>query len=306
MSLKLVFLGTSAAVPTPCRSLPAVLLQRSNGQVLFDCGENAQRQMICAKISLHKPLSIFITHMHGDHVLGLPGLLQTMALMGRQRPVYIYGPEGLRHFLECLQETLQFQLTFPFEVKEITAGGLVCDNADFVVSATPSNHAITSFAYAYLEKPRPGRFHPDVAQRLGVPKGEAWGKLQKGTPYFLPDGRIVKSEDVAGPLRRGRRIVYTGDTRPFDSFVEFAADADAVVHESTFDDALVEKADLDCHSTPSQAALQAKKANAKQLILTHISARYSDSTLLLAQAQKIFPNTLVAEDFLELELPLVE
>ncbi len=307
MSIHVVFLGTAAAVPTVKRGLPAVMLQRGAEQILLDCGESVQRQMICAKVGLHKKLRIFITHMHGDHVLGLPGLLQTMALMDRQKPVDVYGPVGLARFLECMREALQFQLTFQVNVHEVTDSGLVCDEEEYCVEAARSNHAVTSFAYAFLEKPRPGRFHPEKAKALGVPEGQAWGKLQHGREYVFPQtGKIVKPEDVAGPPRAGRKIVYTGDTKPFSGFAAFAEHADLVVHEATFDDALAEKAELDGHSTPSQAAQAAKAANAKKLVLTHISARYADSTLLLEQAKRVFADTVVAEDFLELELPLSE
>jgi ribonuclease Z len=258
-------------------------------------------------VGLHKKLKIFITHMHGDHVLGLPGLLQTMALMDRQRSVEVYGPEGLLHFLDCMRETLQFQLTFRVDVHEVTQAGLVCDEEEYLVEAARSNHAITSFAYALVEKPRAGKFHPEKARALGVPEGQAWGKLQHGQDYIFPEtGNVVKPGDVAGPPRKGRKIVYTGDTRPFGDFAAFAADSDLVIHEATFDDALSDKAEEDGHSTPTQAAQEAKSANSKKLVLTHISARYSDSSVLLAQAKKVFPDTVVAEDFLELELPLGE
>jgi ribonuclease Z len=306
MSIHIIFLGTGAAVPTAQRSLPAVMLQRGTEQIMFDCGEAVQRQMICAKVGLHKKQKIFITHMHGDHVLGLPGLLQTMALMDRNKPIDIYGPVGLAHFLECLRETLQFGLTFIVNVNEISRAGVVCDEEDYFVEAVCSNHAIVSFSFAFVEKPRPGKFHPDKARAFGVPQGEAWGNLQRDSEYIFPDGRVVKAEDVAGPPRKGRKIVYSGDTRPFDNFVSFANGADIVIHEATFDDTLFEKAEIDGHSTPSQAAQEAKLANAKSLILTHISARYTETSLLLEQATKIFPKTMVAHDFLELELPLGE
>ncbi len=305
-SICIVFLGTGAAVPTLQRSLPAVMLQRGNEQLMFDCGEGVQRQMMLAKVGFQKKLSIFITHMHGDHVLGLPGLLQTMALMNREKPVHVYGPVGLAHFLVCLQETLQFGLTFQTEVHEVSAAGAICEDEEYLVEAHPSSHAVASFAYAFIEKPRPGRFHPEKARSLGVPEGEAWGKLQRGENFVFPDGRVVRPQDVADKPRKGRKVVYTGDTKPFAGFAAFAKDADLVVHEATFDDSLGKKAETDAHSTPNQAAAQAKAANARQLVLTHISARYSDTALLAQQARKIFLNTLVAEDFLELELPLGE
>ncbi len=226
--------------------------------------------------------------------------------MDRQKPVEVYGPVGTAQFLACLQESLQFALTYPVEIHEVTDAGLVCDEEEYTVTAEHTNHVVTSFAYAFVEKPRPGKFHPEKAKALGVREGQVWSKLQHGETLTLPDGRTVKPEDVTGPQRKGRKIVYTGDTRPFKAFAEFAADADLVIHEATFDDALVEKAELDGHSTPSQAAEETKNAGAKSLVLTHISARYSESQLLLGQARKVFANTQVAEDFLELELPLGE
>jgi len=304
MSIRVIFLGTAGSVPTPTRSLPAVLIKRQNEQLMFDCGESAQRQMIKAKVGFHKKTNIFISHMHGDHVLGLPGLMQTMALMDRQKKLEIYGPEGIKHFLECVRETLPFGLTFPVEIHEIYGAGVVCEEEEYVVEAAKSNHVITSLGYAFVEKPRPGKFYPEKATASGVPEGELWSKLQHGDTVKLTNGQVVSPYDVMGSPRQGRKIVYTGDTRPFKGFVKFAADADLMIHEATFDDTLGEKAEVDGHSTPSQAAQHAKKAKAKKLVLTHISARYSDVGLLLEQAQKVFKNTMVAEDFMELELPL--
>ncbi len=307
MSIRVTFLGTAGAIPTKQRSLPAVAVQRGNELFLFDCGESVQRQMTLAKVGFHKNLKIFITHLHGDHVLGLPGLLQTMALLDRKQKVDVYAPAGIAKYLECMQETLQFALTFPVGIHEILDSGVVCDEEEYLVAAARSNHVVAGFAYALVEKPRPGKFYPQKALALGVPEGLAWGRLQRGKPFTLPDGRVVHPEDVSGPIRNGRKIVYTGDTRPFDGFAAFAADADLVIHESTFDDALADKALVDGHSTPSEAASQAKAAGAKALVLTHISARYSDVALLVEQAKKVFSGDVrVAEDFLVLELPLGE
>ncbi|MBN1245781.1 ribonuclease Z [Candidatus Bathyarchaeota archaeon] len=304
MSIRVIFLGTGGSVPTPMRSLPAVLIKRQSEQLMFDCGEGVQRQMIKAKVGFHRKMKIFVSHMHGDHVLGLPGLLQTMALLGRARKLEVYGPEGIKQFLECVRESLQFGLTFPVEIREVCGAGVVCEEEDYVVEAVRSNHVVQGLAYAFVEKLRPGKFYPEKAKALGVPEGELWSKLQHGDAVKLENGRVVSPEEVLGSLRKGRKIVYSGDTRPFEGFVEFAAGADLVVHEATFDDALCEKAEVDGHSTPSQAGLQAKKAKAKKLVLTHISARYADAGLLLEQAQKVFKDTVVAEDFMVLELPL--
>ncbi len=304
MSIRVVFLGTSGSVPTLKRSLPSVVVDCPRQMWMFDCGENTQRQMMQAKVSFHKKLKVFLTHLHGDHVLGLPGVLQTMALMDRKEPVQIFGPPGIKDFLVCTKETLNFGLTFPVEINEILSEGMILDEEEYTLVAAKSNHAIQSFAYAFIEKPRAGKFYPKKAKALGIPVGELWSKLQSGHEVTLADDRVVKPCEVMGPPRAGRKIVYTGDTRPFDGFAKFAADADLVIHESTFDDALVEKAALDGHSTPSQAAAEAKAAGAKQLVLIHISARYPDATLLLEQAKKVFANTVVAEDFMKIEMPL--
>jgi ribonuclease Z len=304
MSMYVVFLGTGGSIPTVARSLPAVVVKRQNEQLMFDCGEGAQRQMIKAKVGFHRKMKIFVSHMHGDHVLGLPGLLQTMALLDRRKKLEVYGPEGIKRFLECVRESLQFGLTFPVEIHEVYNAAVICEEKDYTVEAAKAHHVVAGFAYAYAEKPRPGKFYPEKAKVLGVPEGELWSKLQHGDSVTLPDGRVVHPSEVLGSPRKGRKIVYTGDTRPFRGFARFAAGADLVIHEATFDDSLAEKAEVDGHSTPSQAAMEAKRAKAKKLILTHISARYADAGLLLEQAQKVFENTVVAEDFLVLELPL--
>jgi ribonuclease Z len=262
MSIRVVFLGTSGSVPTLKRSLPSVVVQCPKAQWMFDCGENVQRQMMQAKVSFHKKMGVFITHLHGDHVLGLPGLLQTMALMDRKEPVQIYGPIGLKDFLVCTKETLNFGLTFPVEINEILSEGVICDEQEYSVIATKSNHAVQSYAFAFVEKPRPGKFYPKIASELGIPTGELWSKLQRGEEITLEDGKVVKSSEVMGPMRAGRKIVYTGDTKPFEAFVKFAEGADLVIHDCTFDDSLTEKAGADGHSTPSQAAGQAKAAGA--------------------------------------------
>ena len=305
MSIRVVFLGTSGSVPTLKRSLPSVVVQCPRELWMFDCGEGTQRQMMQNKISFHKKLKVFITHLHGDHVLGLPGVLQTMALMDRKEPVEVYGPVGIRDFLQCTKDTLKFGLTFPVEISEILTEAAVCNQEDYMVQAVKSNHAIDGFCFALVEKPRAGKFYPKKAKALGIPAGELWSQLQKGEEIQV-DGKTVKPSDVMGPLRVGRKIVYTGDTKPFEAFAKFAKDADLVIHDCTFADDLAEKAGVDGHATPSQAGSQAKAANAKCLVLFHISARYSDASVLLEQAKKIFANAVLAQDGLVLELPLSE
>ena len=303
--LNVIFLGTGGSIPTPKRGLSAIAIQRKTELLLFDCGEGTQRQMIQVGVGFHRKTKIFVTHMHGDHVLGLPGLLQTMSLLDRTKKLEIYGPQGIKAFVEAINQTVRFSLTFPVQVSEIEAG-LVCEEKEYEVYATQSDHMDYSLAYALIEKLRPGRFHIEKLKELGVPEGPLWSKLQDGSAIKLPSGRIVKPEMVLGPPRSGRKIVYTGDTRPSENLVKLAENADMLIHEATFDDELIERAMENGHSTPSMAAETAKEAGAKWLILTHISARYKDAGLLLEQARKVFSNTDVAKDFLRLELPLSE
>jgi ribonuclease Z len=306
MSLRVIFLGTGGSIPTPSRSLPAILIKRKGEQIMFDCGEGVQRQMIKSGGGFHRKMKIFITHMHGDHVLGLPGLMQTMALLDRERKLEVYGPPGIAKFLECIKETVQFALTFQVEIHEISQPGIVCNEEEYTVNAAWANHVVPSLAYALIEKPRPGRFYPEKAEALGIPEGPLWSNIQQGHEIRLRNGKIVKPEEVVGPARTGRKIVYTGDTRPFENFAELAKGADLLIHDATLDDDLAEKANEDGHSTPSQAAENAKKARVKQLVLTHISARYDHANMLLKQAKKIFKKTQVAEDFMKIEIPLTD
>jgi ribonuclease Z len=304
-NLEVTFLGTGGSIPTPQRGLSAIAIRRKTELLLFDCGEGTQRQMIQAKVGFHRKTKVFITHLHGDHILGLPGLLQTMSLMDRKKKLEIYGPQGIRAFVEAINRTVRFSLTFPVQVSEVEAG-LVCEEKEYRVIAAQTDHIDSSLAYALIEKPRPGRFNTEKARELGVPEGPLWSKLQGGSSVKLPDGRTVRSEMVLGPPRAGRKIVYSGDTRQSEKVAELAEKADLLIHEATFDDELAERAAEDGHSTPSVAAETAKKAGVKRLVLTHISARYKNANLLLEQARKVFVNTELAEDFLRLELPLPE
>jgi ribonuclease Z len=273
---------------------------------MFDCGEGVQRQMIKARGGFHRRMKIFVTHMHGDHVLGLPGLMQTMALLDREKKLDVYGPPGISEYLACIKKTVQFALTFPVEIHEIEEEGIICEEKEYNVQAAWSDHVIPSLAYALVEKPRPGEFYPEKAKALDVPEGPLWSKLQEGCEVKLVTGRIVKPDEVIGKPRKGRKIVYTGDTRPFKNLTNLAAGASLLIHEATLDDTLAERAAQDGHSTPGQAARDAKKAKADNLVLTHISARYGDTSVLLEQARKIFKNTQVADDFMKLEIPFCD
>ena len=304
MSLHVIFLGTAGSIPTPKRNLSAIVIRRKEELLLFDCGEGIQRQMIQAKVGFHRKTKIFITHLHGDHILGLPGLFQTMSLWNRRKKLEVHGPQGIKAFIDAMKQTVQFTLAFPIEIFEIQNSGVVCNEKQYDVYAVWADHSVRSLAYALIEKPRPGKFYPEKARSIGVPEGPLWSKLQQGFPIKLSNGRIVKPEEVVDPPRLGRKIVYTGDTKPSEDIIKLAEKADLLIHEATFSDELQERAHEDKHSTPSQAAKVAKEALSRQLILTHISARYKDPTILLEQAKKIFPNVRVAEDFMRIDIPL--
>ena len=306
MSLRIIFLGTAASIPTVDRALSAVAILRKGELILFDCGEGTQRQMIKAKVGFNRKTRVFITHMHGDHVLGLPGLLQTMSLLGREKSLQIYGPIGIKDFLEAMIRTVRFSLGFLVEIYELNTQGVIYEGKEYEVHTTWAEHSIPSLAYALIEKPRPGRFYPERAVSLRVSKGPLWSRLQQGYQIKLEDGSIVRPGDVLGPPHPGRRIVYVGDTRPSEAIVRLAENADVLIHESTFSDDLADRAKEDMHSTPGEAALVAKKANVKLLILTHVSARYGDSNTILNQAKKTFPNTYAAEDLMKIDVPLLE
>jgi len=306
MSLEVVFLGTAASIPTVERALPSVVVKRENEILMFDCGEGVQRQMIKARVGFHKKMKVFVSHMHGDHVLGLPGLLQTMSLLDRAQKLEIYGPIGIKAFIKGIQQTVQFVLTFPVEIQEIKEEDIICREKEYQVRVARTAHVIPSLAYALIEKPRPGRFDPEKAKALGVPVGPLWSKLQHGEKVRTEAGEIIKPGQVVGPLRGGRKIVYSGDTRPTSNLVRLAEKADLLIHEATFEDDLLEKAQEDGHSTPTQAAKTAKKAKVKRLILTHVSSRYRSALSLLQQARRVFPNTNVAEDFMRVEIPLLD
>ena len=302
--MRIVFLGTGGSTPSVHRNLPAIAVRRGAELILFDCGEGTQRQMVFAKVGFCRKMKIFISHMHGDHVLGLPGLFQTMSLLGRKHPLEIFGPKGICEFVDAVTETVEYNLTFSIEKKEI-GEGLVYKGKEYWMFAVWADHGIPNLAYALVENERPGRFFPEKAEKLGVPQGRLWSRLQRGGTVEL-SGRVVKSDEVTGPPRPGRKIVYSGDTRPCGMVERLALNADLLIHDCTLDDELVEKALEQGHSTPSQVASIARKAAVKKLILTHISVRYEESKTLLEQAKKTFPNVQVAEDLMEIEVPYAE
>ncbi len=301
--MKLTFLGTSGSIPTPQRGLPAIALKRERELLLFDCAEGTQRQMARAGLSPLKLDTIFITHLHGDHFLGLAGLVQTMSLTGRERKLEVYCPKGEGERIKDYLQIPHYTLTFEVEVRELEAGEEL-KRGGYRILTSDVDHPVPSLAYALAENQRPGKFYPEKATALGVKPGPDFSRLKSGESIELRDGKIVKPEQVMGPPRPGRKVVYTGDTRPSKHIVELARDADVLIHDCMLADELAEKAEAAAHSTPSEAAEVAKQADVKQLVLIHISPRYEDDAPLLEQARKIFPNTVVARDLMELEVRL--
>jgi ribonuclease Z len=304
MPFSLRFLGTSAARPTVERAVSSLAIVREGETLLFDCGEGTQRQMMRYGVSFALD-DIFFTHTHSDHILGLTGLLRTLALQGRTDPLRLWGPRGASKMLRQCITLGGDRLTYQVTVTEVEAGSAL-QRKDYQILTFPVDHGgARALGYAVAEHDRLGRFNPELAKQMGVPEGPLWGRLHKGQTVTLPDGRAVSPDMLVGAPRRGRKIVLTGDTRPCESVVAAAWDADVLVHEATFANDEQERARETGHSTAAEAAGVANAASARRLILTHLSARYSRETDMLAsEARAIFPNTQIARDGMEVLLPL--
>ncbi len=300
--MRLTFLGTSGSMPTAERGSSSIVIRKGRQIIMFDCGEGTQRQMVKAGIGFQRPTRIFITHLHGDHVLGLPGLMQSMSLLRREKELHVYGPLGLVNYVKAVSETLGGP-NFPVILYEIHEPGVIHEEDDYRIEAVPAKHRDTSWSYGFFESERPGRFHPEKAKELGVPLGPDWNRLQHGES-ITHEGRVIEPLMVTDPSRPGRSIVYSGDTSPNDELVKLASGVDILIHESTFLEELADRAAEDEHTTAGQAAEVARKAEVGRLILTHISSRYPDKGLVLAEAKKVFKKTTVAEDLMEIEVPL--
>jgi len=302
--MQVTFLGTSGGAPTSLRGLSSVTVERGPEIIMFDCGEGTQRQMAKAGLNLNKIEKILISHVHGDHILGIPGILQTLSLLNREKELFIYGADGIIEFIKVVRKTIWFNPTFPIFVNQVKEG-LVCKEKDYSIYATRNDHVLPGFGYALIEQERPGKFYPERARVLGVPEGPLWSKLQRGEDVKL-NGKIIKSNEIVGCPRPGRKIVYTGDTRPSKAIVELAKNADLLIHDSNYDEDYVEMAREKGHSTASQAAKIAVEANVNKLILTHFSPRYESLDLMLLRAKNIFQNTIIAEDLMSIKVPLTD
>ena len=303
MDLDLVFLGTSGSAPTGRRSPPALLVRRGGDRLLIDCAEGTQRQLMRSNIGLLELREVFLTHFHADHYLGLPGMLKTFALRGRELPITIYGPRGLTELFSALRRVFG-KLTYPFELVELQAGDVV-DRGDYRVVTFSVVHGVPALGYALVEEPRPGRFDVEVADALGVPAGPDRGRLQAGETIALDDGTVVTPDQVLGPARAGRKLLVTGDTAPSLSFLELAQGAELLVHEATFLEEERDRARETSHSTAREAAQVAAASGVQLLALTHLSARYFGPEIA-REAREVFPETVVPRDFDVIEIPFPE
>jgi ribonuclease Z len=294
--LSVTFLGTGASWPTAERGLSAIAIKRGPEILLWDCGEGTQRQIQKSGLSYQQITQVWLTHYHGDHCYGVPGLLKTMALNERDRPLWVYGPAGLHKMVEAWRMLRGWPKEFPIHVQEVKPGDVVQKDG-YAVHVYQGDHGIHNLCYALQEPDRPGFFDKPKALALGIPEGPLFGRLQRGESVTTRDGRTFTPEQVMGPPRPGRRIAYSGDTQPCLGLLEAALDADVLVCEATFTKDMVDKAREVRHMCAFEAAGIAHKARARRLVLTHISPRFRDPTPVLEEARAVFPQTEVANDF---------
>ena len=303
MSLSIRLLGTSASRPTIERGVAALAIVREGDTLLFDCGEGTQRQMMRYGVSFGFQ-DVFFTHFHADHVIGIIGLMRTMSLQGRTDALRLWGPRGAGRFLKRAEEFGMDRLSFPIEINELEPGQRIVHKDYVIVSFAVDHRGARALGYAVIEDERKGRFNPDRARELGVPEGPLWGQIHRGLPVTLDDGRVIIPSELVGETRPGRKIVYTGDTRPCGATIEISREADVLIHEATFGDEEADRAVETGHSTAREAAMVARDANVRTLLLTHFSARYSrDAADLGKEARQCFERTLVGKDGFELDVP---
>jgi ribonuclease Z len=303
VDLDVVFLGTSASTPTAKRALSATLVRRGGERLLFDCAEGTQRQLLRSDIGLVDLEEVFLTHYHADHYLGLPGMLKTFSLRGRELPLTIYGPRGLKELLSSLGRIFG-RLSYPLEAVELEPGDSLARDG-YRLDAVAVDHGVAAVGYALVEAARPGRFDVELADRLGVPPGAERGRLQRGEPVTVADGRVVTPAQVLGDPRAGRTVVLSGDTAPTATIVDASAGADLLVHEATFLADERERAHETRHSTAGEAALVAQAAGVRLLALTHLSTRYFGHEVV-EEAREVHAETVVPRDFDVVVIPFPE
>jgi len=298
--MKLVYLGTSAAAPTPERSLTCICLVRENEVLMFDAGEGAQVAYLKAGLPWNKKMKIFVTHLHGDHCLGILGLLQTMSMQKRTESLEIYGPAGIEEFITANIKVLNFGLPFPVFITIVEQGDVV-NEKKYRISCCEAQHGIPAFSYCFEENEKSGVFYPEKAKELGIPEGKMWQELQNGNSVEV-NGVKIDSSQVTGDKRPGKKIGISGDTRPTEKLQNFFTNSDYLSFDCTFSFDLKDRAIETNHGTAKEAAELAKNANVKNLILTHFSARYSDESVLLDEATQIHESVIAAKDLLEIEI----
>jgi len=298
--MKLVFLGTSAAQPTQNRGLSCICLEREGEILMFDAGEATQVSYMKSGLGWNKKMKMFVTHLHGDHCVGILGLLQTMSMQNRTETLEIFGPSGIDEFIAVNIKVLNFGLSFPILITIIKEGRIL-ENEKFSIYACKANHSVTTFSYLFEEKDKPGRFNVEKAKELGIPEGELWNKLQNGNKIIINE-KTIKPEQVLGGKRSGIKIGISGDTMPTNELEKFFEGCDYLVFDATFLDEEKQKARDTCHSTAKQAATLGKNAKVKNLVLTHFSARYKDEVRHLREAQEIHNSVITARDLLEIEI----
>jgi ribonuclease Z len=325
--MDIIILGSAAAIPMKERNLPSIALRYHNELILFDCGEDVQRRIIEAGLKFNKPMKILISHFHGDHIIGLPGLLFRFGLIERNAPLIIYGPRNLFLYLYLHKKILGLKANYPIKIMEIDnlnnqileydgldseyplneepiENNMIFIGKRYSIKYTTVEHSILSFAYSFIEKPRNGKFKPERALELEIPEGKLWKRMQEGQTIEY-NGRSIdpEKEKIVGPKLPGRKITYSGDTAPSDNLILLGENSDVLIHEATFSKELKIIAEEKKHSTSVDAAMSALKMNAKMLILTHISSRYQeDAVNLLEDAKKLFSNTILAEDLLKITI----
>ena len=303
--MKIVFLGTSAAIPTQNRGLSSIVIKRAGELLIFDVGEGMQKNFLQAKLGVNKKTKVFVTHLHIDHCLGLLGLFQTMSLLGRTRKIDIYGEPRLREFINENFRIINIALSFEIVIHVIDKEGVIATEDDYQISCCKADHSVPAFSYCIKEHPRLGIFNIKKAIELSIPKGNLYRRLQNGEDVVV-QGKLIKSNQIVGPKRKGRKIGISGDTRPSSKLRNFFDSCDILIFESTYIHEYQRKAIETFHSTSTEAALLAKESNCNKLLLTHFSSRYNDPTILLDEARTIHNNVDLAEDLKTFYIPYAE
>jgi ribonuclease Z len=295
--MKIVFLGTGGTYPSKTRNVTSVVVQLPGEVVMFDCGEGTQRQLMRSSVSFMKIKKMFVSHLHADHFLGIPGLVQSMSLNGREDALEIFGPAGTKNNVESMLRLGYFKSGFEVVTEDVVPG-TVHDFGGYTVRFAAADHSIPSLAFCLEERPRPGKFDLRRAKKLSIPEGPLFRRLQEGKPIVV-GGKKILPEQVLGPSRPGRKLVYTGDTKPSKEIIRLAKDADVLIHDCTLDSSHGKLASDFGHSTAAEAARVAKAARARTLFLVHLSPRFESHEVLEKEARKVFRNSIVAQDLME-------